>query len=433
MAARNAPVYVVTARPERSGPGFQLDLQDRLLSFKFEDSEGSADKLTLTLDNYDLLLFDDPAFRKGMRLDVTWGYPGQMAPTRTTVVTKITGGTTITVEARAMSVALNTVVKSRQFAQGLTRSQIARKIAAEYGYKRPGVDLHVDETTVRLSTTNQARLTDAQYLQRMANLEGFRFYIDQDGFHFKRRRLGQAPAKTLIYFVEQQRGDIISFSIENDVTAKPGRTKVMGRDPVNKKDVEGEASNTLLTGQAGLTTFRDVIDEESASTVNDVAVPGGPTTLKKAVGQGETRPTSATDSEVAKAQARGKFDAVHQTAVKMKVTIVGDPTILAKSVIRLEGFGKRLSGPYYVRKVSHSGTEQGYTCELELVSDGHSGYATESKVAKGLRLNDSGEKSGGTPNKTTTVDGAALEAVDKIDAERSVTQTQYKTFRGRSN
>ncbi len=89
--SRDRPIFRVIAFPEGKD-AIPLNLTDRILSFSFEDHETKADKLSLTVNNWDLSQFDDPTWRKGTILEATWGYVGDMTPARRCVVQKISGG-----------------------------------------------------------------------------------------------------------------------------------------------------------------------------------------------------------------------------------------------------------------------------------------------------------------------------------------------------
>jgi hypothetical protein len=97
----------------------------------------------------------------------------------------------------------------------------------------------------------------------------------------------------------------------------------------------------------------------------------------------------------------------------MKASIIGDPSLLAKTVVQLAGIGTRLSIRYYVKTVEHIIGGDGYTCELEMVSDGDGGHSTESTVARGLELLEPGPQTRGRPNAEpapeTSTTGAAVE------------------------
>ena len=89
---RSAPgVRLTLFKDEKATSGDPLDFGTRLLSFAFEDCEAKADKLTLTLDNFDLSLFDREELMAGAVLEVSWGYPDVMSPPRRVVVKSMKG------------------------------------------------------------------------------------------------------------------------------------------------------------------------------------------------------------------------------------------------------------------------------------------------------------------------------------------------------
>ena len=136
---RTEPVFYVKVAPEGAGDE-RVDLSERVLSFTFEDSEKKADKLVLTVDNWDLANFDDPVWKKGNILEVSWGYPGNMAPPRRVVVKKLKGFQTLTIEGQATSVLMNREAKTRAWTSK-SRSEVAKEIAAEHGYEGEFVDV----------------------------------------------------------------------------------------------------------------------------------------------------------------------------------------------------------------------------------------------------------------------------------------------------
>jgi hypothetical protein len=111
---RTEPVIFVTVVAEGSA-GRRVDLSEKVLSLVYEDSEHKADKLVLSVDNWDLANFDDPVWKKGNFLEVSWGYPGDMAPTRRVVIQKVTGFQVLAIEGYATSVLMNKVTRSRTF------------------------------------------------------------------------------------------------------------------------------------------------------------------------------------------------------------------------------------------------------------------------------------------------------------------------------
>lgn len=424
---RDGPVFYVRCLPD--GPGGPAprveDISARITSLQYDDEETQADKLVLTIDNWDLTLHDDPAFKRGMTLEVSWGYPGRMAPTRSVVVQRIKGFTTLRVEALARSILMNQVGRTRVF-RNVRRSDVARAIAREAGFEGESAD--IEESPQVLPTIAQAGRTDAAFLARLARQEGFQFYVDQDGFHFHQRRLGQPPARVLEYYTSR-RGDILSADVENDLTARPGRTRARGRDPLEGTDIDVAADDATDTDRQTLAPIRLVVDPETRET-----------RIEAEAGSEETRPTTATDAAGATREARARFRRVQLAAVKMNMEIVGDPLMLAKTVLELRGMGQRLSGRYYVKKVSHKVGSGGYTCALNLISDGDGGHATSSRAARGLELFESGPATRGRPNTAEPVagaeegetqEGAPLESVLVVDQETRATRIEYRDTRPR--
>jgi phage protein D len=401
------------------------DITARILSFKYEDIERRADKLTISIDNSDLELFDDPAFRRGMLLEVSWGYPGVMAPARQCIVQRITGGRVLQVEALARSILMNLRTRVRTFTN-VTRADVARQVAEENGY---GAELQtVEETTIRYPSIAQARLTDAQFLMRLARQEGFEFFVDVDGFHWHRRNVGQAPARTVRYFTSEV-GEVLDFSIENDVTARPGRVRARGRNLVERTDIDEHADDSSDSDRTVLAPTREVIDFEHLTTTTEQ------TRVEQNVGSEEVLTTAAPDAATAQREATGRFRRVQQTAVKLTLTLVGDASLLGKTVIAVEGLGQRLSGRYYVQQVTHD-LAGGYKMTAKCVSDGSGGHSTESRVARGLELLDVGSRTAAHVNQQpapapatgapTEQEGQALQQVEVIDPETGTTRTQYR-------
>jgi phage protein D len=432
MTERSAPTFFVRCLPDGAGgPAPRVDdITALITSFKYEDFERRADKLTLSVVNSDLAFFDDPAFRRGMMLEATWGYPGNMAPARQCIVQRITGGRVLQVEALARSVLMNLRTRVRTFTN-MTRADVASQIASENGY---GLELQViEDTEIRYPTITQARLTDAQFLMRLARMEGFEFFVDVDGFHWHRRNVAASPVRTFRYFTSEV-GEILDFSIENDVTARPGRVRARGRNLTERTDIDEQADDQSDADRTVLATTREVIDFEQGTTTTV-------TQTERNVGSEEVRTTSAPDAQTARREAVGRFRRVQQTAVKMTLQLVGDPSLLAKTVVAVEGLGQRLSGRYYVQQVTHEITGA-YRMSAKVVSDGAGGHSTESRAARGLELLEQASRTAAHPNTQegppaatgapTEQEGQPLEQVEVIDNETGTTRTQYRDTRGRA-
>lgn len=379
------------------------DISSNVLSFEYEESEKKADQLTLTLRNDDLSYFDSPLFEKGTTLLVGWGYVGALAPMREVLVQKVTGARVLKLVAQSKSVLMNKKTRVRVF-ENKTRSEIARLLAEENGYGAALQD--IEATDIRKGAINQAAQTDAQFLKRLADQEGFEFYVDFDGFHWHRRRFNQKPLRVLQYFLPPDVGDIVDFNIENDVTAKPGAVIVKGRNPLDKKGISVTADNTN-TKRDTLAPVLMLLDTRTGQKTPKTIV----TTAE------ETRTTSETTAAGAKKEADAIYRRTQQTAVQLTMSLVGDPYLVAKSVVEVRGLGKRLSGKYYISEIKHT-LGASYAMSVKAKTDGVHTGAVPSK---------------GAPNTTqaNAADVGALTTTYVLDERTGQKVAVFKDTRGR--
>lgn len=395
-ADRGAPVFYVKVYRPGAQVADRVDVSERVTSFEFEDHEAIADKLSIDLDNFDLSVFDDPLWKKGNLIECAWGYAGNLAPAREVVITSIKGGLQIKVEGLAKSILMNQKPRARLF-EHMTRSQIVAQIAKENGYSVE--EQQIEDTKIVLPHVSQTNLTDAQFLKSLAAREGFQFYVDYEGLHFHRRRMGGTPRRVFTYYLDQV-GDVLSFNVENDITAKPGAVAAKGRDPLSKKDIDVTADNA--------STQRDAL----APVIEIVDPVTGEASLQP-TGASATILTSADDAASAKREAAGRFIQAQQTTVLMALSCIGDPQIAAKQIVELRGLGKRLSGKYYIRVAKHRiGSE--YTMDLSLRSDGTQGTGTVGNT-----------KSDGAQNTKEPGDANALTPREIIDPVTGETTVQF--------
>jgi phage protein D len=398
---RDGPTIVVSIIPEGKGKE-RLDESARILSLEFEDNDGRADKLTLEIENGDLRNFDDPIWAKGGAVIAQWGYEGALCQPRECVIQKITGFQKLKVEALAKSILLHKSKRARKWT-GLKRSQVVEQIAIEWGYDATHRD--IEDTVIVCETIHQAGMTDAQLLTRLAKKEGFQFYIDHSGLHFHRRKFEQAPRRLLTWFTDPGQGDVLEVNIENDVTARPGKVTVTARDPLKRTTVS-ESGSTTATKHATLASTVEVIDEKTA------------TTTRKNIVATETRAGTASNAAAAKREADGKFLGAAALVVKLKALILGDPLLNAKTVVEWAGLGKRLSGLYYVRQVTHHVAGGNFKQDIQCVRNGGSEYGATRSGGK-LNTQKAPTKSG-----AAGADKSALKT-EVINAPDGTTSTRW--------
>ena len=369
MISGEVPVITVkVGSPELKGAIEPKNLTDRILSLKYEDLEAKADKLTLTIDNQDLSDFDDPIWRQGNFIYISWGYPGRMAVERKLIIKKVHGFSEMTITAFGLEVMLDHVQRVDNY-PNMTRSQAARKIAARWGYVDDSV-VTIEETDHIQPMIQQNAITDAVLLRKMASAEGMQWYIDWDGFHFHKHDFlnpkGRREVKHFRYFGDQSVSEILEVNIESDVTRIPGAITVAPRPrfPLNI-----DVTHMSSTEQQWMS------EKIIAAGWQGQALDG-----YNGYEQREVKRTNAKSGKEAKTQMVAIYGNKQLDAVKLEVTVVGDPNIFAKSVVVLENIGIRLSQAYYVKEVHHT-IHRGYTCELKCVSSGVGGRSVASKYS----------------------------------------------------
>ena len=143
-----------------------------------------------------------------------------------------------------------------------------------------------------------------------------------------------------------------------------------------------------------LDTEANVFNEVDANTVSEDVIP-----------------TSARTALAAATENRGRFRRNKLTAVKLTLTVIGDPQLQSKTIIKVQGLGERISGLYYVRKVVSTVTESGFVQKLECISNGTGG------VRRRSRLGDLELPSRGIPTAGNTRSGDASPTTGMIEEQ----------------
>jgi len=386
---------------EHAVAGEPLNLSERLIAFSFEDSEKKADKLTLQLNNFDLSLFDREELAGGAMFEVSWGYPGQMAPPRRVVIQKLKGFTKLTLEGRAISALMDHETKSRAW-EGKSRAQVTQEIAEERGYE--GASLDVEETDEVFDVINQSSETDARFLRRLAAQEGFEFYVDDDGLHFHRRRQSTAPTRVFTWYAGSERGEILSINVESDLSRRAGRVTVRGRDPLTRSTVEHSTNNT----NAERSTLADVLEVVDPDT--------GETSLQARNATSTLHASPAATQAQAKQEAAARFRKAERATVKLSMRVVGNPNLRAKSIVEVRGISSLLSGKYHITSIKHVISSSGYICDLKLTRDG------SGRRARQLAQEQEGQHNHSSPNT-----GGAMSEVEVIDPDTGSAHIEYRS------
>lgn len=333
----------------------QTYLTTRLTEFSFSDDDRKKDQCVLKFRNEDLVLLDAPAFSKGQKYLITFGWPGAMSPPRRMVVVGVKGADPVEVTCHCTLELFDLGPKARR-EEGLTDSEFVRKVAEEYGYKGSLVD--IEETTVAREVLIQPNISDARMLHRLAVQNGFIFYMDGAGLHWHKRRTDLDPVRSFVYRDDPGVGSIIEPpSIEIKNMAEVKTVRVLARDPVTGAPVVGEAGSA----ESGATSLGN--EEMAGDLGTEIS-----NRIARAAAEEEHAGGIMTQAEAqAAAEARYRETAIGR--YKMELKVVGDAQLAAKTVVDVWGISDTFDGLYYVQCAEHEITNGTFTTTLKLVKD----------------------------------------------------------------
>lgn len=351
----------------------KMDITQRFTSFAFEECDDKADKFKISFKNNDLSLLDEPMLRRGNFLEIQWGYPGNMSRVHRAVIQRIRGFETLTIEALSMMATLHKIRHTRSY-EGKSRGEIAEKIAEDHGYQPEEIHIDPDLYRIKEPLIQQARQTDAEFMQTISG--GSQFYIDPDGFHFTRRSM-KASRRTFTWYIDKK-GELLSVDINFDTTGKKSKGDVTakGIDPSTGKPFEAKGE-----GKGALDSLNEMVgsmggsDDTKAAETAAAADPSKPYGFTMAQFDPEYQllyaPPSfdvvpTPDDNKEKAQQKVNEHSASQQAEVLKLTleILGDPTIVAKQTYSVQGISKTFSGDYYAKEVTHTIDGGGYKVKI---------------------------------------------------------------------
>lgn len=328
----------------------------RLLSFEFSDHEAKKDEATFAFTNEAFDLLDDPVFRKGQKVLCSWGWPGAMGVPRRLIITDVRGGNPLIVKAHDTSLLLDRATQSRIW-EDATDTDAVLAIAKAHGYE--GTLVAVEETAARWpSIVQPGNLTDAAMLTRLAQRNGFIWYIDATGLHWHRRPDEAAPTHTFIYRADPGVGSILEEPrLEANLSKGVATVRVLARDPKTKQFIEavvsGKTADLVSLGQADEMGDEDGADDPVSARL----------TRTEQVHAGYLSQAAAD------ALAQARFRATAIARYKMTLKVVGDATIAAKQIVEVYGISGTTDGLYYCKEAVHRIGPDGYTTELSLQKD----------------------------------------------------------------
>lgn len=326
------------------------DISGDIISVSFEDHASDVDMATLVVNNKDSKWVDSDMFDKGKSIEIYMGYghatkrmfKGRIV--RPELSFPEDGVPTLTVRGYDLSYQMRrSEEKTNTTWQSITDSQLAQKIASKYGFKTS--QMVIDETKDIIPYIAQGNLTDWEFLKERAERIGFELYVELDEFHFHKPKdyVKKIPG-TFEY-----RRNLRSFEPRLTTAEQVSKVVVKGWDEKKKSPIVAIATSET-------TTERPVLGKQSGSDF-----------VKEDFGEGvkilhDRMPTSQKEAEeIAKAYFKHK----EYGLIEAHGACIGEPELKAKSLITIDGVGKKFSGTYYVTRVMHTLDDSGYLSEFE--------------------------------------------------------------------
>lgn len=283
--------------------------------------------------------FDD-LFRFGSAVEIHFGYQDYRSLTLvhrgliTSVQTSFpaTGLPQINVSGYDLSYPMTKGKRSRNWDKKKD-SEVVALIANEYGLTPVTVD-----TQVVLAKIEQSQESDFQFLEKLAERNGYEFYT------FDKQLIFRPPANNLDAVVTLEWGKgLVSFSPEINIAEQISKVEVRGWDVANKKEIVGKA-------QAGDEPGRDANRRSGAEVIK---------TICKDAGELKIRIPVYSEDE-AKHYAEAILKKRAEQLVQGSGEAIGVPDLLADTNIELLGLGTKFSRTYYVEQSTHTISSSGY-------------------------------------------------------------------------
>ena len=301
-------------------------------AFNFENREFLLNK------NFPLI---SDVFVFGNAVEISMGYqdndklPLALRGKITAVSTSFPAGglPQITVSGYDLTYCMTKGKKSRNWTDK-TDSFIVAQIAQEYGLNPTVVD-----TRVKHPKTEQSQESDYQFLEKLAERNGFELNC------FDRELLfAPPPSKEVDAVVRLEWGSgLLSFTPEINIAEQITKVEVRGWDVASKKEIVG-------TAKAGDEPNRDSGRRSGGEVLKQVCRDQGELKVRKPV----------FSQQEAKRIAEAILKKRAELFVQGSGESIGIPELRANTNIELLGMGKPFSKKYYVEQTTHTISTSGY-------------------------------------------------------------------------
>ena len=343
----NARFYAPAFEVRISGVTLSADVTNHVISLQVDNNLDLADMFTLVLRNANNQLIDSALFDLGKTVEVHIGYGNQLTPMMLGDVTSIepsfpeSGTPTLRICGYDKSHRLRNGQGDRQF-QYVPDSVIAAVIAAEAGLI-PVVDPSPIFHRKKILQTG----SDMAFLKDRARANFFNVYVHWDKLYF------QFPRPQLEAVVLEWGKNLSSFSPRLSNSGLAGMQIVRGYNE--------ELAQTIVAFAMAPDLDLGNLLERLGTSARDMLL---------SLGKNVVRNQPVESPIDAMVLAKSILQDILEGLYEGSGNCVGLPELKAGQMIEVRGVGKRFSGMYRLRKVTHSIGDNGYRTSFEVTQRG---------------------------------------------------------------
>ncbi|OXM85042.1 phage late control D family protein [Paenibacillus rigui] len=279
-------------------------------------------------------------FVLGKSIDIQFGYANKLTPVFsgyiTSVVADFAESETPALIIRGMDLTYLMLKGSKSKTWNNKKySDVVQEIAQSHG-----ATAHVDATTTSFPALSQNKANDYMYIQHLAQLVNYDFFIVGKHLYFRKPLTQTTPVITLEYG-----RTLRSLFIDANLAEQITEVSVRGWDDKKLEVVEGKSGSIQKLG-SNSKTGKDLLSAQGTYT--------------------EYIYTNVSSQEEAKNMADAYLNRRSMKLLNGNGESVGLPEIRAGRYIALSGLGSKYDQPYFVTGATHLLTDDGYVTRFQI-------------------------------------------------------------------
>jgi phage protein D len=357
------------------------DVRNATRSLSYDNNIDTADMFTLQLDNAGLRFCDSALFDVGKDVEIYMGYEGELHPMMLGEITAISpsfpqgGAPTITLSGYDKSHRMRANSPTPRSFKFLNASLIASQIAIENGL------VPIVDPGGRIHESKDQTGSDWALLQKLADENYFQVFVHWDKLYFR------LPRPQLEMAVLEWGKNLISFSPRLSLSGQHGIQVVRSYNYQLAQTIV-----SVLPALAVASDSEDLIERLGSAAVDQLVE------LGRYVSRGEDVGDHLQGAALAKSILQQILEGLYEGSG----SCIGLPELRAGDMIEIRGLGKRFSGKYRLRRVTHTIDDGGYRTTFEVAQR----YTTNLLQSLRYKLNDTPP-----PNRQNRIEGVMVAKV----------------------